>query len=549
MHFLRRSDDSVTKVLVEQHALLMIMSRFLPKKLLGFVVFLLFAESIYANVLVVINENSPESVQIGNYYASARNIKHICRIKTADTETISREAFESEILKPVAAYLCLHSLQDDILYIVTTRGVPMIVDGDSVDSKLALTYRYLVNGSILYQVRIENPYFTVGNKFQPFTRKDFDIYLVTRLIALELVDQALAAEPGGDYYFDLNSPQQSTESDWVQEAAAILKKAGLKATVDNTAKVLDNLESVQGFVKQSAGDAPIIKWKAGALATVLDKNVSQSVWSYVKSGVTGFGSYVGDPLPDGWFRPQILFPAYAAGRNLAEAFYASCRYLGWRNVVIGDPLTSPYSKTSAAAPVTSIDKETGLPEIFSQRRMSWLMQKYSTSREAVLLLLKAEAAEGKGDAAGALALADQSLGQDPLLSEATGLKSRLTVVPSTAGTSKAPPPAPAAETPVPPAPSVQDASVSLDFPIRLLSKTPIKYPDAARLAHVEGVVVVKLLIDEMGQVMKAELVSGDKRLAKSVLASVKSWRFEPELENGRPIVSRVSVPVTFKIKK
>jgi TonB family protein len=282
---------------------------------------------------------------------------------------------------------------------------------------------------------------------------------------------------------------------------------------------------------------------------VLDKNVSQSVWSYVKSGVTGFGSYVGDPLQDGWFRPQILFPAYVAGRNLAEAFYASCRYLGWRNVVIGDPLASPYSKTSAAAPVTSIDKETGLPEIFSQRRMSFLMQKYSTSREALLLLMRAEAAEGKGNLTDALALADQSLGQDPLLAEATELKSRLTVVPSAAGTPRTPAPAPATETPAPPAPSVQDASVSLDFPIRLLSKTPIKYPDAARLAHVEGVVVVSLLIDEMGQVMKAELVSGDKRLAKSVLASVKSWRFEPELENGRAIVSRLSVPVTFKIKK
>jgi uncharacterized protein (TIGR03790 family) len=524
------------------------MFRFLPKKLLGFVAFLLFAVPIYANVLVVINENSPESVQIGNYYASARNIKHICRIKTADAETISREAFESEILKPVAAYLRLHSLQDEVLYIVTTRGVPMIVDGDSVDSKLALTYRYLLTGSIPYQVRIENPYFTVGDKFQPFTRKDFDIYLVTRLIALELVDQALAAEPGGDYYFDLNSPQQSTESDWVQEAVAILKKAGLKATLDNTAKVLDNLESVQGFLKESAGDAPIIKWKAGALATVLDKNVSQSVWSYVKSGVTGFGSYVGDPLQDGWFRPQILFPAYAAGRNLAEAFYASCRYLGWRNVVIGDPLASPYSKTSLAAPVTSIDKETGLPEIFSQRRLSFLMQKYSTSRKALLLLMRAEAAEGKGNLTDALALADQSLSQDPLLAEATQLKSRLTS-PAPSSPLTSPAPATAAETPAPPAPSVQDASVSLDFPIRLLSKTPIKYPDAARLAHVEGVVVVRLLIDEMGQVMKAELVSGDKRLAKSVLASVKSWRFEPELENGRAIVSHLSVPVTFKIKK
>jgi protein TonB len=527
----------------------MFMRKFL---LIQFVLFVAVSSS-YASVLLVINDSSPDSVTIGNYYASARNITHICHIRTADTETISRGAFESEILKPVAFYLRSHSLQDDILYIVTTRGVPMIVDGDSVDSKLALVYQYLLTGNISYQVRIENPYFATGDNFRPFTRKDFDIYLVTRLISLDLVDQALVAESGGDFYFDLASPQQSTESDWVQQAAAILKKAGLKATVENTAKVLDNLEMVQGFLVQRAADAPLIKWKPGAIATMLDKNAGQSVWSYVKSGVTGFGSYVGDPLPDGYFRPQILFPAYISGRNLAEAFYASSRYLGARNVVIGDPLVSPYAKAPAAAPAAAIDKETGLPEIFSQRRMSWLMQKYSTSREAVLLLLKAEAAEGKGDRDAALSLVGQSLEQDPYIAESAELKSRL--VPPEAASA---PPAEKrvdAATPVKsaaePAPSSSEPapgpSVSVDFPARLISRTPIQFPFEAKVARVQGIVVVNLLIDEMGQVMKADIVSGDRRLAKSVLASVKLWRFEPELENGRAVTSRLTIPIKFKL--
>jgi periplasmic protein TonB len=91
--------------------------------------------------------------------------------------------------------------------------------------------------------------------------------------------------------------------------------------------------------------------------------------------------------------------------------------------------------------------------------------------------------------------------------------------------------------------------VSLNFPARLISRAPIKYPDGAKLARVQGVVIVDLSIDEMGQVMKAVVVSGDRRLAKAVLSAVKLWRFEPELENGRAVVSRVTIPVTFKITK
>ena len=84
--------------------------------------------------------------------------------------------------------------------------------------------------------------------------------------------------------------------------------------------------------------------------------------------------------------------------------------------------------------------------------------------------------------------------------------------------------------------------------MRLISRTPIEYPQEARAANVQGVVVVSLLIDENGQVMKAEAVHGDKKLVKAALESVKRWRFEPELENGRPVVSRYTLPITFKIK-
>ena len=195
------------------------------------------------NVLLVVNDNSQDSRAIGRYYAEKRKLPagNICRLRTAESETISRDAFEKEILRPVADYLRSKALQDQILYIITTQGVPLVVEGDAspvgdlaaVDSELALVYRYLLSGAFPYQGRVENPYFFgvqfKRDNFRPFLRRDYDIYLVTRLAgasaidATLLVDRALAAEAGGDFFFDLASAQQSTEAGWVQQAASSLK--------------------------------------------------------------------------------------------------------------------------------------------------------------------------------------------------------------------------------------------------------------------------------------------------------------------------------------
>ncbi|MBZ5499330.1 MAG: TIGR03790 family protein [Acidobacteriia bacterium] len=690
------------------------------------------------NVLLVVNDNSEDSKAIARYYAEKRKLPaaNICRLRTTESDTISRDTFEREILRPVADHLRSQALQDQILYIVTTRGLPLVVDGNaspigdlaSVDTELALVYRYLVMGSFPYHGRVENPYFAVEfnrENFRPFVRRDYDIYLVTRLTgssavhAILLVDRALAAEANGDFYFDLASAQQSAEADWTQQAAAALKEAGRKATVDNTGKVLDNLAAVQGYLNQGsadmnlAGRIPQIQWSPGALATVLDK-VTARIWRgqnrdqdagslaarFVESGVTGFVGYVADPTPDGYIRPQILFPAYAAGYNLAEACYAASRYLSWREIVIGDPLASPYSKNSArqrsdlaAAFHPGIDKETGLPEHFSQRRQLNLTQKYSTGREAVVGLLKAEAAAGRGDDAGALALIDKSLEQDPYIAESHLLKAQLLergqdfvrsfddyrkalelgqnsremhLKLARLALDKLRDPGKAApftlwlysrygkadpelamlyadvemqngrpdeaktvyqrlvsELNPPPALALaglgriqfeqrnfdqakdlltralelnrdeskastdhQDSGMRLDeeevrrllqkatsqpakpkdgvsvtvgtpetksdgktYPVRIISQSEIPYPFVAHLNKVEGQVVVALLIDEMGQVMKGMIVSGDRRLAKAVIDSAKLWRFEPRMENGRAVTSWYTLPVNFKLTK
>ena len=104
-----------------------------------------------ANVLVIANQNSALSRSVSDYYVLRRRIPlaQVCRIRVTADETIPREVYERQIMTPVSACLRAGGLQDRILYLVTTAGVPLRIEGGgeglatdaaAVDSELTLLY-------------------------------------------------------------------------------------------------------------------------------------------------------------------------------------------------------------------------------------------------------------------------------------------------------------------------------------------------------------------------------------------------------------------------
>ena len=83
------------------------------------------------NVMVVINEASPESVRIGEYYVAKRKIppENVTRLKTAVADELDRAAYEFFIEGPISETLTRHATQDRIHYIVLTKGIPLRVRG------------------------------------------------------------------------------------------------------------------------------------------------------------------------------------------------------------------------------------------------------------------------------------------------------------------------------------------------------------------------------------------------------------------------------------
>src|SRR5262245_27992522 len=99
---------------------------------------------------------------------------------------------------------------------------------------------------------------------------------------------------------------------------------------------------------------------------------------------------------------------------------------------------------------------------------------------------------------------------------------------------------------------IADAPVRLPAPGFSPAGSPRKihdvrpvWPDAARRAGVQGIVIVEFTIGVDGAVADARILRGIPLLDQAALACVRQWRYEPTLLNGQPIPRLMTVAVTF----
>jgi uncharacterized protein (TIGR03790 family) len=375
------------------------------------------------NVLLVVNKDSKDSRAVAQYYRERRGIpaRNVCTIKTLDQEEIGRVIYEDEIQKPIAKCLTQGHLQDQVLYIVLTRGVPIKIkrqegareDHASVDSELAMLYRDVLGVPRRIEGRIANPYYAphASGKFVRFTHREFPMYLVTRLDGYDvadvraLIDRGMSPARHGRFILDLSGDNQKTGNNWLREAAVKLKEAGVEESrirLETTESFLTGETDVLGYASWGTNDWNGQRrffenqWVNGAIAAQFvstdartferpPKNWKIGRWSdppgtffagspqgliadYIHEGVTGIAGHVYEPYLNACIRPQILFPAYVHGHNLAESFYAAMPFLSWQTIVIGDPLVTPFP--SPVIPPAELkppaDPKTGLPQFFAQ---------------------------------------------------------------------------------------------------------------------------------------------------------------------------------------
>ncbi len=76
----------------------------------------------------------------------------------------------------------------------------------------------------------------------------------------------------------------------------------------------------------------------------------------------------------------------------------------------------------------------------------------------------------------------------------------------------------------------------------------IQYPEAARERGIEGKVIVRFVVDEVGRVRDAQVIRGvHEALDQTVLQAVQALRFKPAQKDGLPVAVRMTLPVVFQL--
>lgn len=324
---------------------------------------------------------------------------------SAANETIEYADFKPKIEVPLRAALKANKNIDFIVLTkgipirITNADTGLGNNRPSVDSFIAsIDYREIKDA---VKVELNDSGFTgkcwanrYWNSKERFSHEKFGGYLVTRLDGytldhvIALIGEATNAEkskPSGKFLLDVAeghgvgdvtkvplSPVDAGKlnqkvfemayNDWDADLVACgtnLDKKGVPTLVDRTDSFLGYKGDLMGYASWGSNDPKFvadnyssIRFAPGGIAetavstsarTFLPTTGGQSlIADLVRGHVTGVKGYCDEPLLQAVASPYVLFDRYTMGWTLAESFYAASRFVGWEDIVIGDPLCAPY---------------------------------------------------------------------------------------------------------------------------------------------------------------------------------------------------------------
>jgi protein TonB len=111
---------------------------------------------------------------------------------------------------------------------------------------------------------------------------------------------------------------------------------------------------------------------------------------------------------------------------------------------------------------------------------------------------------------------------------------------------------PVAPLPTPPPPPVPPQTPrrlvgGMEPPRRVVNVDPV-YPQIARAARVEGVVILEATIDARGRVVDVRVLRSVPLLDQAAMDAVRQWIYTPTLLNGAPVPIVMTVTVNFRLQ-
>jgi periplasmic protein TonB len=100
--------------------------------------------------------------------------------------------------------------------------------------------------------------------------------------------------------------------------------------------------------------------------------------------------------------------------------------------------------------------------------------------------------------------------------------------------------------PPPPSPPVAHHPVTSHMMEgNLVHRVQPQYPFTAKMAHIQGSVVLRAIISKEGTIENLQVVRGHPLLVKAAIDAVRQWRYRPYVLNDSPVEVETEVTVNF----
>jgi periplasmic protein TonB len=105
----------------------------------------------------------------------------------------------------------------------------------------------------------------------------------------------------------------------------------------------------------------------------------------------------------------------------------------------------------------------------------------------------------------------------------------------------------AAAMPAAPPPVASHVRVSRIMEGNLIRRVQPEYPATAKLARVQGRVVLSAIISKDGRIENVQVLAGHPLLVQAAVEAVKQWRYRPYVLNDEPVEVETQITVNFSL--
>ncbi len=336
----------------------------------------------YSDVVLLGNNNSATSRNLTAHFQQVRGLS-ASQVFLADLpagETISEAQWDT-FAAWFGGEMANRSLGADVNYIVTFKGVPIRVAWPGANGPTSFQDALMLLGGT-HEAWIGtanlwgNPYF---NRTERFSFAQFGFRLVTGIYAynestaMALIDRAAnSLGSRGEFVLDADASKGYSNSHGTYGYAnsalvwanASLTARGLPTYLDTNNTYVTGRTGVIGYSSWGSNDCcwgsvtqlalPHNTWMNGSIGeTFVSTGGRTFTWppsygqsliaDWIDEGATGMKGYTDEPYINAIADAHILYGRYTDGFGLAESYWAASHFLGWRQIVVGDPKMAPFA--------------------------------------------------------------------------------------------------------------------------------------------------------------------------------------------------------------